>query len=82
MGFSRADEHAESPVSLSVCVYIFTCIRISCHALKSSIRPICEVVGHPDEELSEDEAEDGEALDDDEDAEPLDDDAEEDADHD
>ena len=62
-------------------------VCISCHASKSSIRPICEVVGHPDEELSEDEAEDGEALDDDfealdEDAEPLDEDAEEDIDHD
>ena len=65
MGFSPTDKHAESPVSLSVCVYIFTCICISCHALKPSIRPICEDVSHPNEELSEDEAEDGEALDDD-----------------
>ena len=44
-------------------------------------------MGDPDDELSEDEAKDGEALDEDfealdEDAEPLDEDAEEDIDHD
>ena len=40
---------------------------------KFPIRPICEVVDHPNAELSEDEAEDGEVLDEDAE-EDLDDD--------